>query len=467
MNIKQLLAAEAAVINDMLKKNSIYAKVDPAQSIYNDPTAGFIRYALKLRQDQRFDAVERIHREMSVILSNMRSRSGLPSPIQAIPVSTPFFALEVPHPAPEVLLWSPRKVTTMPAHGMALGRSYSGNASQDETMSFASDGTCHALIVGITGAGKSVLMQNMLLSLCANTSPADLRIMLIDLKNQDMLPFKVLPHVTFIGDKQNAVEAIRQVVAEKDHRIKLGTRGEYRLVLWIDEMAQLANIKGVADMLGDLGSIGRGKMINIVGATQYPTDKGGLGGLLKANFPLRLVGMVAPGQSHIACNRGKLYADLLPGKGAFLRLQGPTVQRFQAYMIDENDVYAMADYIARNWRQGVEPPIIASPMPSQRHAETPKRDDLDALADIVGPLKAQFMSKRAICLQVLGHEYAGSYAAKIDAALKRYRERQSATTEGATTPLLLDSHTSEGVTVASSSSSDEKIIRFPKRAANG
>jgi hypothetical protein len=77
------------------------------------------------------------------------------------------------------------------------------------------------------------------------------------------------------------------------------------------------------------------------------------------------------------------------------------------------------------------------------------------------------MSKRAICLQVLGHEYAGSYAAKIDAALKRYRERQSATTEGATTPLLLDSHTSEGVTVASSSSSDEKIIRFPKRAANG
>lgn len=468
-DIKQLLAVEKSAIEEMFKRNRIYAKVDPAKSIYGDPTSGFIRYALKLRQDQRFDAVEKIHRELSVILSDKRDRANLPSPIQVIPVSTPSFALEVPHPAPETLLWSPRKVTTTPAHTMLIGRSYAGKESREETISLADSSSCHVLVVGITGAGKSVLLQSMMLSLTANTSPDDLKLVLVDLKNEDMLPFRNLPHVlTFAGSREQAVDAIKFVYDEKEKRVANEGYKPYRLVLWIDEMAQLASMKGVADMLGDLGSIGRGKLINLVGATQHPTDKGGLGGLLKANFPVRLVGMVASGQSYIATNRPKIHADLLPGKGAFLRIQGPQVQRFQSYNIESNDVRLMADYVGRNWNNSVEPPVTnASPIPSHRHAVTPKRDAIDDLADIVGPLKDQFVSKRAICLQVLGHEYAGSYAVKIDAALKRYRERQSATTAGATTPLLPPLYTSESATVASSSSRDEKIIRFPKRAATG
>ena len=193
--IKQLLAIESSIINSMFQKNNIYAKVDPSKSVYGDPTSGFIRYALKLRQDQRFDAVEKIHRELSVILSDKRDRAHLSSPIQVIPVSTPSFALEVPHPAPQTLLWSPRKVTTTPANTMLIGRSYAGKESHEETISLADSASCHVLVVGITGAGKSVLLQSMMLSLTANTSPDDLKLVLVDLKNEDMLPFRNLPHV--------------------------------------------------------------------------------------------------------------------------------------------------------------------------------------------------------------------------------------------------------------------------------
>lgn len=359
VDTKQMMTEEAALIAQMFKRNKIFAKIDPKQSVYKDPTSGFIRYALMLRQDQRFDAIERIQREMSAVLSRQRTKMNIESPINAIPISVPSFAIEVPHPDKKTLLWSPRKITTTPMHTMLLGRSYSGKESTDEAINLADSNSCHALVVGITGAGKSVLLQNMMLSLTANTSPADLKIVLVDLKNEDMLPFRNLPHVlTFAGTKDAAVQAIEYVVAEKEKRIANEGHKPFRLVLWIDEMAQLASLKNCAEMLGDLASIGRGKLINLIGATQYPTEKGGLGGLLKANFPVRLVGMVAPGQSHVATGRPKIHADLLPGRGAFLRCQGPTVTRFQSFNIETNDVRMMADYITEQWRKGIEPPVM-------------------------------------------------------------------------------------------------------------
>ena len=456
MDIKQLLDMEAVAIDGMFKQNKIYARVQRSKSIHGDPTSGFIRYALTLRPDQSFTAIEKIHRELSAVLTRQRQRMRLPA-VQAMPVSEPMFGIEVQHPFPKALHWSPRLLETTPAHSMLLGRSYENGVTNEV---FAFDDSVHCLVAGITGAGKSVLLQNMLLSLCHATSPDDLKIILVDLKNEDMVAFEHLPHIMqFAGTREQAIDAIRFVIDEKDKRIANRGYKPYRLVLWIDELAQLADNKEARQALGDLASIGRSKLINLVGATQHPTEAGGLGTMLKANFPLRLVGMVANGQSHIATGRPKLHAELLPGKGAFLRIEGPRVVRFQSFMIDEASLKFGVSGITQRWN--------ASPMPLQRHADTPKHDEIDALADIVGPLRAQFMSKRAICLQVLGKEYAGSYAVKIDAALKRYKERESATTEGATTLLLSATHTSDNEVSQSSSSSDEKIIRFPKRAANG
>lgn len=54
----------------------------------------------------------------------------------------------------------------------------------------------HFLIAGTTGAGKSVFLKNMILTLCANNSPARLRIIIADFKNgPDMLQMRDLPHL--------------------------------------------------------------------------------------------------------------------------------------------------------------------------------------------------------------------------------------------------------------------------------
>lgn len=431
MDISHLIEQEIRLINRLLQANNVRARAALQRTAVIE--VGYIRYGLRLALDEKFARIETLHRELSAQLTNHRRKAGLGGRVLVIPTEEPVMGLEVPHPHPKPLLWSPRKVTSAPPHSMLIGRSYL-TGPRDERISF--DETPHALIAGITKAGKSVLLQTMLLSLCAGTSPAELRLVLVDLKNEDLVPFEKLPHVlTFAGQRAAAVDAIRYVVAEKDKRIERRGYKPYRLVLVIDEMAQLAGDGEARDMLGDLASIGRSKQIHLLGATQHPTEKGGLGTLLKANFPIRLVGMVAPGQSHIATGRPQTHADLLPGKGAFLRCEGPAVYRFQSYFIEPSDVAGMAKYIEREvWGstseplepvlRNVSPPLVTEP---HRTASEPvlepfteplaaKRPLTATEAAAVWELYQNGLSKSALCRRVYGSKN-GTYAAWIDEAL--------------------------------------------------
>lgn len=347
MEIQRLVTAEIGLINRMLQAHNIRARTSLGRTAV--VKSSFVSYGLAIAPGERMSKIESMTRELSNTLTSKRTqligkRERVPARLSDYPP-----AIEVPHPEPQPLIGYYGAIRSTSAHTMLLGKSYI-NGPRVERVSF--DEAPHALVVGITGAGKSVLQQLMLLSLCHATSPADLRIVLIDLKNEDMLPFAHLPHIErFAGTPSEAIAAIRSVRDEKDRRVADPTRKPYRLVLWIDELAQLAQEKEAREALGDIASIGRGKLINLVAATQYPTAEGGMGPLMKANFPLRLVGMVAPGQSHIATGRPKAHADLLPGKGAFLRCQGPDVYRIQSYYIDPNDVSGMVGYVAEEWHK--------------------------------------------------------------------------------------------------------------------
>ena len=479
MDTKQLMMGEAGLINAMLQRNGIRAKVDRRHSVCVE--TGYLSYALTLAMDERFAKVEALQRELSTVLGSARRRHHLPGDVQVIPVSFPRLALELPHPQPKPLLATNAALTSAKPHTMLAGRSYI-EGPQDEYIAF--DETPHVLIVGITGAGKSVLLQTMLLSLAANTSPAEVKFVIVDLKNEDLVPFEKLPHtLTFAGTKAAALDALRWMQAEKDKRIANRGYKPYRVVLIADELAQLAGNSEARDILGDLASIGRSKDINVIGATQHPTEKGGLGALLKANFPIRLAGMVSPGLSYVATGRPQTHADLLPGKGAFLRCEGPHVYRFQGFFIDEKgkgEVSTMARTIGRLWtstrsttttkntastgvveasRTPVEGPVEAI---VELYQPPIARDEIGEMAEAMRPHWRHGMSKNALSQAAFGKPFAGTtWAAKVNAALERLTST-AGSTEPSTTASTASTHTSTGSTNGSSSRSDEKIIKLRK-----
>lgn len=344
-----LFIQEAELITKFFKLNDIKAKVDRDTSL--EVKTGYFRFGLKFAPTERFSKVENSQRELSTLLSKHRRSIGLNGDIAVMISTYPMLALELPHPEPSILEINNLLIFDGAPHTMLLGRSYLTEERNEETIL---DDLPHSLIAGITGAGKSKLMQAMLLSLVARTPSTELKLFLIDLKNEDFVPLRKLPHVTaYASNTVTAMEILERITEEKVRRIEDYTSGSYpyRIVLAIDEMAQLAGTPKAVKLLGDLASIGRSKMINVIGATQQPTKEGGMGSLLKANFSQRLVGQVAPGQSRYATDRPGTHAELLPGKGSFLRCSGPNVYRFQSYYLDLPKVDSLAKRIASNDRE--------------------------------------------------------------------------------------------------------------------
>lgn len=331
--MKQFIESEVKIINNMFRQNQVMAKVIKAENVLNS----FIRYKLSLHASQSFNAVEKISRELSAALNKNRQRQSLPT-TEIITSFNPSFALEVSHIKPETLHWSIRKCTNLEKDCLLAG--ISTIDSKPEIIRF--DKTPHILIAGMTNAGKSVLLQMLVLSLAAN-SP-DTQFVFIDLKNEDLVPFKKLPNVlSFNSNYQSAINAIDFMLTEKNKRVE--NNAGNRIVLVIDELAQLATEKKNVQKLGDLISIGRSKRLNIIAATQSVTKDGGIGSMMKANFPCRLVGMVVPGMSAIATGLAGMQAHKLPGQGSFLRIEGNNNHRFQSYYISGSDVSMMVDWI--------------------------------------------------------------------------------------------------------------------------
>lgn len=328
---------EISLINRFFRDYQINASVTD----HGSHVAGraYIVFNVTLKAGARITAIESRLRELAEILSAFR---GQPTPIRLRHMP---LALEVPHPHPQpVNMPAARRL----AHTMACGQSYAfDGAVAEEAIDLTK--TPHVLIAGATGSGKSVLLTAMLCSLCMATPPNELALICIDMKNEDLVPFTPLPHVTFMAtDSASAAEAIDIVFHEKELRVRRGRR-DTRMLLVIDELAELARMKPVMQQLASILAIGRSKNINVLAATQKPLGAI-VGSVAKANFTSRLVGRVmSPDDSRVAAGISSIGAEYLPGQGAFLRVEGMDVRRFQAYYVP--DVETWTDPIATKWYQ--------------------------------------------------------------------------------------------------------------------
>jgi len=213
----------------------------------------------------------------------------------------------------------------------------------------------HILVAGTTGSGKTVLLQTMILSLamtnspvCSSASPEQgLALVLIDPKGHAFKPFDKLAHLArpVIWRVEQAAEALQSLVRLMERRGNPNSsKSHATVVVVIDELADLLMVGGkpVKRALTRLTQRGREASIHIVAATQKPTASV-LGPLIKANFPVRLVGRVTSAEdARTATGWSGTGAERLIGRGDFVAVAEGRVTRFQVAHVSPSEARDVA-----------------------------------------------------------------------------------------------------------------------------
>ena len=315
---------------------------------------------------------------------------------------------------------------------IVLGRDILGNPVYADLASMP-----HVIVAGATGAGKSVGLNVMLLSLLYRRSPEELRLLMIDPKVVELAPFDRIPHMLLpvVTDMKQAATALKWAVDEMERRYQLfadaGTkniatynawvlrvaRGEAKnpnqrvvvgkdhnglagrgrrrrraptrgmsplpeklpwIVIVVDEFADLMMQQGkeVESAVARLAQKARAAGMHVILATQRPsTDV--ITGTIKANFPTRIAYRVAQrvDSRTILDEQG---AEHLLGMGDMLiKLNGTgETKRVQCPWVSEEEVQRVTDFLRA---QGE--PVYDDNILKPRDDEEAAADEADAEQD--------------------------------------------------------------------------------------
>jgi S-DNA-T family DNA segregation ATPase FtsK/SpoIIIE len=213
-------------------------------------------------------------------------------------------------------------------------------------LKLSSPDIAHVLVAGSTGSGKTMLLKTFVLSLALTNPPHVLQLALIDPKARGFAPLAHLPQLLrpIETDPQQAVKLLEGLVVEMERRDRMRF-SQPAIVVVIDELADLRMVAGkaVEQALTRLTQRGREAGIHVVVATQRPQATI-LGGLVKANLPVRLVGAVpSPEDAKIATGIAGSGANRLRGRGDFLLVARQEMIRFQAPYIRDAAIQQMVN----------------------------------------------------------------------------------------------------------------------------
>ncbi len=198
----------------------------------------------------------------------------------------------------------------------------------------------HVLIAGTTGSGKSQAARTMLASLMLFQRARDVQIIIVDPKASEFRLFEQAPHLLcpIVKNVEDAIANLEWLVEEMARRqTQLITRP--RIVLLIDELADLLMQGGAEaeNYLTRLVQRGRSAGLSVIACTQKPTAAV-LGSLVKANFPVRLVGKVTSAhEALVASGVAQSGAEKLAGRGDFLLIANGEKIRVQIAHLAADD----------------------------------------------------------------------------------------------------------------------------------
>ena len=219
----------------------------------------------------------------------------------------------------------------------------------------ASPDVAHILMAGTTGSGKTALLKILLLSLALYNPQRLLQMAIIDPKARGLSSLAQIPHLIrpIETDPARAVDLLEGLVVEMERRDRQKL-SRPAIVVAIDELADLRMVGGkrVETALTRLTQRGREAGIHVIVATQRPTAAV-VGGLVKANLPVRLVGAVTtPEEAKMATGIAGSGANRLRGRGDFLLVARQEVVRFQAAYASDENIRQLIQKETRRWRYG-------------------------------------------------------------------------------------------------------------------
>ena len=248
-----------------------------------------------------------------------------------------------------------------------------GKDIQGETQIMDLVKTPHLLIAGSTGAGKSVCVNSMILSILYKRNPHEVKMILIDPKIVELKLYNGIPHLLtpVITEPKKAMQALQYCLCEMERRYavldSMGCRdiANYNrkiveqhiateklpyLIVIIDEFADLMATTGKAleGVVARLAAMSRAVGIHLVLATQRPSVDV-ITGLIKANIPSRIAFMVAAKMdSRIIIDQ--VGAEKLLGKGDMLYASAtdPFPVRIQGAFVSDQEVENVVEAV-KEW----------------------------------------------------------------------------------------------------------------------
>jgi S-DNA-T family DNA segregation ATPase FtsK/SpoIIIE len=250
---------------------------------------------------------------------------------------------------------------------IALGRDVAGNPAYADLSKMP-----HLLVAGSTGSGKTIFLNNLMLSLLYRGSPQILRFILVDPKRVEFPVYNELPHLLapVIYDASRTVNAFKWLIGEMERRFDVLSSARSRdiksfnekmaekgnplpyIVVVVDELADLMAAKGKEVEAGivRLAQMARAVGIHLVVATQRPSVEV-ITGLIKANITSRITFQVAS-QIDSRTVLDTSGAEKLLGAGDMLYLSAELgkPRRIQSAYASEKEVKKVVDYIKSNMK---------------------------------------------------------------------------------------------------------------------
>lgn len=360
MGHTETMRAESAIIINLLKERNVRVNVTGGYV-----TPGFYVYHLRMDASQKYKALADCATDMERLLYSGRlSRRAIdvndPDQRVVVRITDQPLAIEINRPTIDVLAYDVvrNRSNKLRSEYVAMaGVSYASKDGQAVGWRLADSSEPHCLVAGGTGSGKSALLLTLMMSLCENTSPQRLRLLIIDGGNSTLKPLAKLAHaIGYAGDADEALLKLRAVARELMRRKQSDLSDDRirdRVVAVIDELANLQavmdkkQVEELQKVINFITGEGRKYGVHCVTCTQKPLAEV-TGTLTKTNSAKRFVGAVPSKTDAVTCaGIGDTGAEALAGKGDFITVRNGRVQRFQAAYIA--NPLALVDRINLQW----------------------------------------------------------------------------------------------------------------------